>query len=75
LAGGLLLGLFSSFLESLFGLTMPIVPGDLRELRYQLEEQAAHINWRAAANDHREPGVPVPAIEPAALAGREEDES
>jgi putative membrane protein len=49
LVGGLVLGLLSSFLESLLGLTMPIVPDESPELRHQLEEQARQVKWRAAA--------------------------
>ena len=37
LAGGLVLGLLSSFLEGLLGLTMPIVSDEPPELRQQLE--------------------------------------
>ncbi len=40
LVGGLVLGLLSSFLESLLGLTMPIVPDEPPELRLQVEEKA-----------------------------------
>jgi putative membrane protein len=40
LVGGLVLGLLSSFLESLLGLTMPIMPEEESTLRRQLEEQA-----------------------------------
>ena len=43
LLGGLVLGLLSSFLESLLGLTMPIVPEEEVALRRQLEEQARGI--------------------------------
>jgi putative membrane protein len=49
LVGGLVLGLVSSFLESLLGLTMPIVPDEPAELRRQVEEQARHVDWLAAA--------------------------
>jgi len=45
LAGGLVLGLFSSFLESLMGLTMPIVPDEPPELRRQVEERARQVDW------------------------------
>jgi len=54
LAGGLVLGLLSSFLESLLGLTMPIVPDEPVELRRQLEEQARRVDWIAAANAEAE---------------------
>jgi putative membrane protein len=43
LLGGLVLGLLSSFLESLLGLTMPIVPQEETVLRRQLNEQARGI--------------------------------
>lgn len=46
--GGLVLGLFSSFFESLLGLTMPIVPDEPPQLRHQLEEQARHVEWLTA---------------------------
>jgi len=50
LLGGLVLGVTSSFLESLLGLTMPIVPDEPPELRQQIEEQARHVDWLTAAN-------------------------
>jgi putative membrane protein len=49
LLGGLVLGLISSFLESLLGLTMPIVPEEEIALRRQLEEEARGISWNAAS--------------------------
>ena len=49
LLGGLVLGLVSSFLESLLGLTMPIVPEEDTALRQQLEEQARGIGARMVA--------------------------
>ena len=49
LVGGLVLGLLSSFLESLLGLTKPIVPDEPPGLRQQVEEQARHVDWLAAA--------------------------
>ena len=49
LLGGLVLGLISSFLESLLGLTMPIVPEEETALRRQLEEEARGISWNAAS--------------------------
>jgi putative membrane protein len=49
LAGGLVLGLVSSFLESLLGLTMPIVDDEPPGLRDQLEEQVRHVDWSATA--------------------------
>jgi len=48
LVGGLVLGLLSSFLESLLGLTKPIVPDEPAELRQQVEEQARSVDWLAA---------------------------
>jgi putative membrane protein len=49
LLGGLVLGLISAFLESLLGLTMPIVADEPPELRDQLEEQARHAEWLKTA--------------------------
>jgi putative membrane protein len=49
LVGGLVLGLLSSFLESLLGLTMPVVPDEPPELRSQLKEQARQVAWLASA--------------------------
>ena len=48
LVGGLVLGLLSSFLESLLGLTMPIVPDEPPELRLQVEEKARQVAWIAS---------------------------
>jgi putative membrane protein len=52
--GGLLIGIFGNFLENLFGITLPILPDEARELRKQIEEQdvsllEAWINERKAA--------------------------
>ncbi|MFC2036703.1 phage holin family protein [Chloroflexota bacterium] len=66
LVGGLVLGLVSSFLESLLGLTMPIVPDEPAELREQLEEQARHIDWPATAHSEAAPEEQALAIEPSA---------
>jgi putative membrane protein len=63
LVGGLVLGLLSSFLESLLGLTMPIVPEEERALRRQLEDQARHVDWRVAANREAAQGEQTLAIE------------
>ena len=49
LLGGLVLGLLSSFLESLLGLSMPIVPEEETALRRQLEEEARGISWHVAS--------------------------
>jgi putative membrane protein len=45
LVGGLVLGILSSFLESLLGLTMPIVPEEAA-LRRRFAEQARNLDWR-----------------------------
>ncbi|MEA3441515.1 MAG: phage holin family protein [Chloroflexota bacterium] len=45
LVGGLVLGLISSFLENLLGLSMPIVPDEPPELRLQVAEQARQVEW------------------------------
>lgn len=50
LAGGLVLGLLSSFLEGLLGLSMPIVPDEPPDLRRQVEEQHRQVDWLAAAS-------------------------
>ena len=63
LVGGLVLGLISSFLESLLGLTMPIVPDEPPELRRQVEERANQVDWLAAANNEAVPEEQVPAME------------
>lgn len=39
--GGLLFGIISSFFEALFGLTIPIVPEEEKELRKRLEGESA----------------------------------
>ena len=66
LVGGLVLGLLSSFLESLLGLTMPIVPDELLELRHRLEEQARPVNLRAATRREAVPAEQALAPEPPA---------
>jgi putative membrane protein len=66
LVGGLVLGLVSSFLESLLGLTVPIVPEEEAALRRRLAEQAPHIDWRGTAGREAIPEEQVPAIEPPA---------
>ena len=76
LVGGLVLGVVSSFLESLLGLTMPIVPDEPPTLRDQIEEQARHTyaftspgrgaGPLALASDPEPAGTPVsPGPEPA----------
>jgi putative membrane protein len=64
LVGGLVLGLLSSFLENLLGLTIPIVPDEPPELRHQLEEQARQVDWLAAASSEAVPEEQVPATKP-----------
>ncbi|HFD40804.1 MAG TPA: hypothetical protein ENJ31_13255 [Anaerolineae bacterium] len=54
LVGGLVLGLVSSFLESLLGLTMPVVPDEPPELRQYLERQARQTNWLVADGKARQ---------------------
>ena len=66
LLGGLVLGLLSSFLESLLGLTMPIVPDEPPELRRQLEEEARHVDWLAAARHEAAQEEQALAVEPPA---------
>ena len=64
LLGGLVLGLLSSFLESLLGLTMPIVPEEETALRRQLEEEARHVDWLAAARHEAAQEEQALAVEP-----------
>jgi hypothetical protein len=49
LVGGLVLGILSSFLESLLGLTLPIVPEEEAALRRRLAEQARPLDWRTVS--------------------------
>jgi hypothetical protein len=63
LVGGLVLGLVSSFLESLLGLTVPIVPEEEAALRRRLAEQARPIQWRASTGHEIVPEERIPAIE------------
>jgi putative membrane protein len=67
LLGGLVLGLLSSFLESLLGLTMPIVPDEPPELRRRLEDEARHVDWLAAARHEAAQEEQALATEPHAL--------
>ena len=67
LVGGIDLGLLSSFLESLLGLTMPLVPDEPVELRRQVEEQARHADWLAVASGEAVPEEQALAIETAAM--------
>ena len=64
LLGGLVLGLLSSFLESLLGLTVPIVPEGESALRRQLAEEARATSWRAVARRETVPEEQAQAIEP-----------
>jgi putative membrane protein len=66
LVGGLVLGLLSSFLESLLGLTMPIVPEEEAALRRQLEEEARHVDWLVAARHEAAQEEQALAVEPPA---------
>jgi putative membrane protein len=54
LVGGLVLGLLSSFLESLLGLTLPIISDEAAELPGRVEEQARRVDWIAAARAETE---------------------
>ena len=69
--GGLVLGMVSSFLESLLGLTMPIVPDEPPELRRHLEEQARKAGWLASSAKIPSP-VPHPAAADQALPAGDE---
>jgi putative membrane protein len=64
LLGGLVLGLLSSFLESLLGLTMPIVPDEPPELRQQVKEQARQVDWVASRAKKALPEEQAMDIEP-----------
>ncbi|MFN2219454.1 MAG: phage holin family protein [Anaerolineae bacterium] len=67
LLGGLVLGTLSSFLESLMGLTMPIVPDDPPGQRRQLEEQLRRVGSLAAISDRalaQEPTLATAGLEP-----------
>jgi putative membrane protein len=55
LVGGLVLGLVSSFFESLLGLTMPVVPDQPPELRQQVEEKGRQAYWLAQASSTTTP--------------------
>ena len=70
LLGGLVLGLLSSFLESLLGLTMPIVPEEETALRRQLEEEARRVDWLAAAQHEAAQEEQALAVEPPAEAAQ-----
>jgi putative membrane protein len=61
--GGVVLGLLSSFLESLLGLTMPIVSDEPPELRQELEEKAHHVDWFASKSTEADFGERVLATE------------
>jgi len=59
LVGGLVLGISGSFLESLLGLTMPVVSAEPPGLQRQLDMQARQVEWLASA--HQGTGVSIPA--------------
>ena len=66
LVGGLVLGLLSSFLESLLGLTMPIVRGEPPQPLGQLEEEARPADrlvksWREAIPEEQALVLETPA--------------
>lgn len=63
LVGGLVLGLLSSFLESLLGLTLPILPDEQTELRRQIEQQARQVRWLYAGSHGAVPEQQTPEIE------------
>jgi putative membrane protein len=65
--GGLVLGLISSFLESLLGLTTPIMPDEPPEIRQRVEEQAHHVDWLAVGRHEAVAGEQAPAMEPLVL--------
>lgn len=64
LVGGLVLGLVGSFLESLLGLTMPIVDDEPAELRRHVEEQARQVGWLPAAGNEAGPEDQALVAEP-----------
>jgi putative membrane protein len=63
LVGGLVLGLISSFLENLLGLTIPIVPDEPPELRFQIEEQAHSVDWLSSKSSESISEEPVTVTE------------
>lgn len=67
LVGGLVLGVVSSFLESLLGLTMPIVPDEPPALRDQIEEQARHTYAFTSPERGAGPLALTPDAEPAGM--------
>jgi len=67
LVGGLVLGLLSSFLESLLGLSMPIVPDESAELRDRIEDQARRVHSFASTGSAAALENQVLAAEPEAL--------
>lgn len=70
LAGGAILGMTSSFLENLLGLTTPIVPESEAELRQRLERQPAGLTnfiLTSATFQGEEVGLAAP-VAPAAQA-------
>ena len=71
--GGLVLGLVSSFLENLLGLTMPIVPDEPPGLRLQVQEQAHQVDWLVAASLEPKAGEQVNEIEPPVAMNKPEE--
>ena len=66
LVGGLVLGLLSSFLESLLGLTMPIVRGEPPQPPGQMDEEARPADrlvkaWREAIPEEQALAIEPPA--------------
>jgi putative membrane protein len=66
LIGGLVLGLLSSYLESLLGLTLPILPDEQSELRREIEQQARQVRWLTAGSHGAVPVQQIPETEPPA---------
>jgi putative membrane protein len=64
LIGGVVLGLLSSFLESLLGLTMPVLPDKPPELRLDVEEKARQVEWVSGAARRDAPLEPALAETP-----------
>ena len=87
LLGGLVLGVVSSFFESLLGLTMPVVPDDPDALRGRVEAQVPKVNLASVAvapgtanaesePDAREPEAAAgPGAEPEPIAEAPPDDS
>jgi len=61
LLGGALIGILGSFFESLFGLSMPIVPDEQAELRKQSEDQRQVVTKMILKREREEVGLADPA--------------